>query len=149
MKKDLNIKCITNKCKQCKDYLKCFEYKPRRNEDKMELEEAMQWLNDFTNIIAINKQYIITEGRLTKVQEAIETVLQELESKNYKAISYTSEYFRGMNECEDKWKKKIENKIKTNLLMNLAVTSNPILDKRSRAIQQAKIQVLQELLEDK
>ena len=47
----------------------------------MKLEEAIQWLNDFTNIIAINKQYIITEGRLTKVQEAIETVLQALENK--------------------------------------------------------------------
>ena len=45
----------------------------------MKLEESKQWLNDFTNIIAINQQYIITEGSLTKVQEAIHKVLQELE----------------------------------------------------------------------
>ena len=39
MKKDINMKCITNKCKQCKDYLKCFEYKPGRKEDEKKMDK--------------------------------------------------------------------------------------------------------------
>ncbi len=104
----------------------------------MKLEEAKSYLRTF---IKVNNS-IIKKAKndgdtdvmeqvadLETLNQAIETVLKALEN----SIPTN----------------KIEDKIKTNSLMNLAVTSNPILDKRSRAIQQAKIQVLQELLEDK
>ena len=70
------------------------------NEDK-ELEEAIQWLNDFTNIIAINKQYTIKEGRLTKVQEAIEKVLKALENKDTQIVFYKKLYEDLKNDFEN------------------------------------------------
>ena len=86
----------------------------------MELEEAINICKDkiCNDVICVyceeenNYCKSLCENSDCYLRQAIETVLKELENiDNYKATSYTSEYFRGVNECEDKWKKKIKDKI--------------------------------------
>ena len=78
-----------------------------------------------------------------KLEEAIETVLKELETLKEKELDYTTVYMNGVYDEQAKWKKKIEEKITH---YNKRLEEDEILDwiVKDKII----INVLQELLKE-
>ena len=104
-------KCTSEEWNHCRvEKMGCSGCYYNENKNENKLEEAKQWLNDFTNIIAINKQYTITEGRLTKVQESIKTVLkgyeklQKRNNRQYKLLQKKDKQLENSNNERDEYK---------------------------------------------
>ena len=155
------MKCTSEKWDHCRvEKMGC----PGCYYDDSKLEEAIEITNNIAdmavyNYIPNNKNEMVLKGKPAyilgdKGRTAIKTVLQALKDiDNYKETSYTSEYFRGVNKCEEKWRKKIGDKIKE-LQKNIGTNveygfSTKYLQNVKVDIDAEIVKVLQELLEGK